>query len=81
MWLEVLMQYSGIISQKLSPLVRRFRDILIIIITNFVIVLSVGIKRVDCKTLIIIICYKRNKQALTIHVAPDKRNSQKNICL
>ena len=27
-----------------------FRDIQIVIITNFVIVLSVGIKRVDCST-------------------------------
>ena len=45
---EGLMQYSCIISHKLSPLERRFRDIQIVIITNFVVVSSVGIKRVDC---------------------------------
>ena len=47
MLLEVLMQYSCIISQKLLPLVRRFRDIKIVIITNSV-VSSVDIKRADC---------------------------------
>ena len=41
------MQYSCITSQ-LSPPERRFRDIQIVIITNFVIVASVFIKRVDC---------------------------------
>ena len=53
MLLEVLMQYSGIISQNLSPLVRRFCNIQIVIITNFVAVSSVSIKRVDCITLAI----------------------------
>ena len=48
MLLEVLMQYSCINSHKLSSLERRFRDIQIVIITNFVVVSSVGIKRVDC---------------------------------
>ena len=48
MLLEVLMQYSGKVSHQLSPIERRFRDIQIVIITNFVIVSSVGIKRVDC---------------------------------
>ena len=33
----------------MSPLEQRFRDIQIVIITNFVIVLRVHIKRVDCK--------------------------------
>ena len=33
----------------MSPLDRRFRDIQIVIITNFVVVSSVGIKRVDYK--------------------------------
>ena len=50
MLLEVLMQYSCIISHYLSPLKRRFRDIQIVILTNFVIVLSIGIKKVDCIT-------------------------------
>ena len=45
MLLKVLMQYSGIISQKLSPLARRFHDIQIAILTNFVVVSNVGIKR------------------------------------
>ena len=48
MLLEVLMQYSGIISLKLSPLELRFCGIQIVTIMNFVVVLSVGIKRVDC---------------------------------
>ena len=48
MLLEGLMQYSYIISQYLSSLDGRFRHIQIIIITNFVVVSSVGIKRVDC---------------------------------
>ena len=48
MLLEVLMQYSCIISEKLSPLERRFYDIQIVIITNFAVVSNVGIKRVDC---------------------------------
>ena len=38
------------ISHSLSPLERRFRDIQIVIITNSVVVLSVGIRRVDCTT-------------------------------
>ena len=46
--LEVLMQYSCIISHQQSPPERRFRDIEIVITTNFVVVWSVGIKRVDC---------------------------------
>ena len=45
MFLKVLIQYSWKISHKLSPLERRFRDIQIVI-TNFVIGSSVGIKRV-----------------------------------
>ena len=48
MLLEVLMQYSCIISEKLSPLERRVCDIQIVIITNFVVVSSVGVKRDDC---------------------------------
>ena len=48
MLLEVLMQYSCIISRKLPPIERRFRDIQIVITTNFVVVSSIGIKRVDC---------------------------------
>ena len=47
MLLEVLMQYSCIISRWLSALERMFRESQIIIITNFVVVSSVGIKRVD----------------------------------
>ena len=46
--LEVLMQYSYIISHELSPFQRRFCCIQIVIITKFVVVSSVGIKRVDC---------------------------------
>ena len=42
------MQYSCIISHQSSPLERRVRDILIVIVMNFVVVSSVGIKRVDC---------------------------------
>ena len=45
MLLEVLMQYSCILSHLLSPLERRFRDIHIVIIRNSVIVSSVGISR------------------------------------
>ena len=41
------MQYSCIISHWLSPLKRRFRDILIIIITNIVVLTSVVVTRVD----------------------------------
>ena len=48
MLLEVLMQYSCIISHLLSPTERRFRDIQIVVITNFIVVSSVDIKRVDC---------------------------------
>ena len=48
MFLEVLMQYSCLISHLLSPLERRFHDIIIVIITNVVVVSSVGIKSVDC---------------------------------
>ena len=47
MLLEILMQYSCIISHLLSPLERRFRDFQIVIITNFIVVSSLGIKRVD----------------------------------
>ena len=51
MMLEVLMRYSCIISHKLSsPLERRFGDIQIVIITNFVVVSSDGIKRVECRS-------------------------------
>ena len=39
------------ISHQLSPLERRVRDIQIVIVTNFVVLSSVGIKRVDCITL------------------------------
>ena len=46
--LKFFMQYSCIISHLLSPLQRMFRDIQIVIITNFVVVSNVGIKRVDC---------------------------------
>ena len=46
--LEVLMQYSYIISHELSPFQRRFRCIQIVIITNVVVVSSVSMKRVDC---------------------------------
>ena len=56
MLLEVLMKYSCIISHLLSSLERRFRDILIVIITNFVVVSSVGIKRVDC-IYFVIVCF------------------------
>ena len=42
------MEYSCIFSDKLSPLEQRFRASQIIFITNFVIISSVGIKRVDC---------------------------------
>ena len=44
---EDFMQCFCIISHYPSPLERRFRDIQIVI-TNFVVVSSVGIKRVDC---------------------------------
>ena len=50
--LEVLMQHSSIISHQLSPPERRFRDIQIIIITNFVLLSSVGIKRVSVSTIV-----------------------------
>ena len=42
------MQYSCLNSYQLSPLERRVRDIQIVIVMNFVVVLSVGIKRVVC---------------------------------
>ena len=45
--LEVLMQYSCILSHELSPIERRFHDIRIVIIKKSV-VSHVGIKRVDC---------------------------------
>ena len=48
MLLEVLMQYFCIKSNYLIPLERSLGDIQIVIITNFVVVSSVGIKRVDC---------------------------------
>ena len=47
MLLEVLMQNSCLISHYLLPLKRRFRDIQIVIIMNFVILTSVGVSRVD----------------------------------
>ena len=37
---------------KLLPLKRRFHDSQVVIITNFVVVSSVGIKRVVCKTVL-----------------------------
>ena len=46
MLLEILMQCSCIISHEMPPLEQRFCDIPIVIITNFVIVSSVGIKTV-----------------------------------
>ena len=53
MLLEVSMQYSYIISHELSPLKRRFRDIQIVIITNSVVLTSVGVTRVDCISLVL----------------------------
>ena len=47
MLLEVLMQYSCIVFHYLSSLEQRFRDIQIVIITNFVVVSNVAIKRAD----------------------------------
>ena len=44
MLLEVSMQ----IFHELSPLKRRFRDIQIVIIANFVVLTSVGVMRIDC---------------------------------
>ena len=44
MLLEVLMQYSCIISYELLPLERRFHDIQFVIITNYVVVSSIGKK-------------------------------------
>ena len=43
-----LMVYSCIISHQLSPLERRVHDIQIVIVMNFLVVSSVGIRRVDC---------------------------------
>ena len=43
-----IMRYSCIISHLLSPPERSVRDIQIVIVTNFVVVSSVGIKTVDC---------------------------------
>ena len=40
---------------NLSPLVRMYFDIQIVVITNFVVVSSVSIKRVDCKLYINVI--------------------------
>ena len=48
MLLEVLMQYSCIISHWLSPLELRFRDSQNVTIAKFVVVSSADIKRVDC---------------------------------
>ena len=42
------MQYSSIISHQLSPFEQKFDDIQIVIIRNFIVVASVGIKRLDC---------------------------------
>ena len=47
MLLEVLMQYSCIISHKLSPPKQRLCDIQVVIITNFVVVASISVKRID----------------------------------
>ena len=52
-----------IISYYLSPLQRMFHDIQIVIITNFVIVLSVAIKRVDC-IIFDVISYKASERSL-----------------
>ena len=49
MLLVVLMQYSCIMSH-LTLLERRFRDIQIVIITNFVAVMIVSMKKDDCIT-------------------------------
>ena len=46
MFLEVLMEYSCMMSPELSPPELRFCDIQIVII--IVVVSSVGIKRADC---------------------------------
>ena len=48
MLLEVLMNIPAYIFIKQSPLEQKFRAIQIVIITNFVVVASVGIKKVDC---------------------------------
>ena len=48
MLLDVLMQYSCIIFNQLSPLMRRFRNSQIVTITNFVVESSGGGTRVDC---------------------------------
>ena len=46
--LKYQVQYSYIICDLLLPIKRRFRDSKIVIITNFVVVSSVGINRIDC---------------------------------
>ena len=48
MLLEDFMQCFCIISHKPSLFERRFCDIQIVIITNFVVISSVSIKKVDC---------------------------------
>ena len=62
------MQYHCIISHWLSLLKRRFRDIQIVIVTNFVVVSSVGIKTVDCK---------KNKQKTKKKKQTKKNNNNK----
>ena len=75
MLLEILMQYSSIISHLLSPLERRFRDIQIVIITKFVVVWRVGIKRVHCTERVwgLIDIY--------IYIKTKKKNKKKNRML
>ena len=52
------MEYSRIISHSLSPLEQRFRDIQIVILTNFVVILSVSMMRVDCICFLFILCFQ-----------------------
>ena len=78
------MQYSCIISHQLSPLEQRVPDIQIVIVTNFVVVLSVSIKRVDCNSNLtkfqesiqyILWCATWEKGLYTIYKQPRSRQT------
>ena len=76
MFLEDFMQCFCIISHQSSSLERMFRDIQIVIITKFVVVSSVDIKRIDC----ISICLLLNFLSRVLNVKPqmfEKKTNKK----
>ena len=79
MLLEILMQYSCIIPHSLSPLEQRFRDFQTVIVTNCVVVSSVGIKRVDC-TLFVFISAQKHRLWVLVRRGSSNEYLQSMFC-